>query len=70
MPRYFYYSDIQTFLGESDDQIFGKLAGCDEYDSVRTQKNAWAEEIVVMKKVLDAYKSEHVGSHSNILFRV
>ena len=58
MPRYFYYSDIQTFLSESDDQIFGKLAGRDEYDSARTQKNAWAEEIVVMKQVLDAYKSE------------
>lgn len=58
MPRYFYYSDIQTFLSESDDQIFGKLAGHDEYDSARTQKNAWAEEIVVMKKVLNAYKSE------------
>ena len=47
MPRYFYYSEIQTFLNESDDQIFGKLAGRDEYDSARTQKNAWAEEIVV-----------------------
>jgi hypothetical protein len=32
MPRYFYYSGIQTFLNESDDQIFGKLAGRDEYD--------------------------------------
>ena len=58
MPRYFYYSDIQTFLDESDDQIFGKLAGLDEYDSARTQKNAWAEEIVVMKQVVDVYKSE------------
>ena len=58
MPRYFYYSGIQTFLNESDDQIFGKLAGRDEYDSARTQKNAWAEEIVVMKQVLDSYKSE------------
>ena len=36
MPRYFYYSEIQTFLNESDDQIFGKLAGRDEYDSART----------------------------------
>jgi DUF2075 family protein len=58
MPRYFYYSDIKTFLDESLDQIFGKLAGKDEYDSARTQKNAWVEEIVVMKRVLDAYKTE------------
>lgn len=58
MPRYFYYSDIKSFLGESLEQIFGKLSRNDEYDTAATQKYAWEQEIVVMKQVLDAYRNE------------
>ena len=58
MPRHFYYSDIQTFLEESLEQIFGKLSKNDEYDTSATQKFAWEQEIVVMKQVLNAYKNE------------
>ena len=58
MPKYFYYSDIQTFLGESLEQIFGKLSRNDEYDTAATQKFAWEQEIVVMKSVLEDYKNE------------
>jgi hypothetical protein len=46
MPRYFYYSDIKSFLGESLEQIFGKLSRNDEYDTAATQKYAWEQEIV------------------------
>lgn len=58
MPRYFYYSDIQAFLSESLEQIFGKLSKNDEYDTAATQKFAWEQEIVVMKEVLAAYRYE------------
>lgn len=58
MPRYFYYSDIQAFLSESLEQIFGKLSKNDEYDTAATQKFAWEQEIVVMKEVLAAYRNE------------
>ena len=58
MPRYFYYSDIQTFLDESLEQIFGKLSKNDEYDTAATQKYAWEQEIVVMKGVLKDYRNE------------
>lgn len=58
MPRYFYYSDIKSFLDESLEQIFGKLSRNDEYDTAATQKYAWEQEIVVMKQVLDAYRNE------------
>lgn len=58
MPKYFYYSDIQSFLGESLEQIFGKLSRNDEYDTAATQKFAWEQEIVVMKSVLEDYKNE------------
>lgn len=58
MPRYFYYSDIRSFLRESPEQIFGKLSRRDEYDTAATQKFAWEEEIVTMKSVLRAYQDE------------
>ena len=52
MARYFYYSDIRSFLHESVEEIFGKLSMNDEYDTAATQKFAWEEEIHTMKDVL------------------
>lgn len=58
MARYFYYSDIRSFLHESVEEIFGKLSMNDEYDTAATQKFAWEEEIHTMKDVLRAYQDE------------
>lgn len=58
MPKYFFYSDIRSFLNESLEQIFGKLSRNDEYDTAATQKFAWEQEIVVMKQVLENYREE------------
>ena len=58
MARYFYYSDIRSFLHESVEEIFGKLSMNDEYDTAATQKFAWEEEINTMKDVLRAYRDE------------
>lgn len=58
MARYFYYSDIRSFLRESVEEIFGKLSMNDEYDTAATQKFAWEEEINTMKDVLKTYQNE------------
>ena len=58
MARYFYYSDIRSFLRESVEEIFGKLSMNDEYDTAATQKFAWEEEINTMKDVLRAYQDK------------
>lgn len=58
MVRYFYYSDIHSFLFESLEEIFGKLSLNDEYDTAATQKFAWEEEINTMKDVLRTYQDE------------
>jgi len=58
MARYFYYSDIRSFLHESVEEIFGKLSMNDEYDTAATQKFAWEEEINTMKDVLRMYQNE------------
>ena len=56
--RYFYQSDIASFLAEDTDTIFGKMSRADEMDTASTQKFAWQEEIAIMKKVLAPYANE------------
>ena len=58
MARFFYYSDIRSFLHESVEEIFGKMSMNDEYDTAATQKFAWEEEIRIMKEALWAYHDE------------
>lgn len=57
--RYFYKSTIHTFLNDSFDSIFGALSRKDEGNTVGDQKDAWSEEIVTMKKVLQSWKDEN-----------
>ena len=56
--RYFYQSDIASFLAEDTDTIFGKMSRADEMDTASTQKFAWQEEIAIMKEVLAPYANE------------
>ena len=56
--RYFYQSDIASFLAEDTDTIFGKIARSDEMTTMDTQKFAWLEEIAIMKEVLAPYANE------------
>ena len=57
--RYFYKSSFTNFINDSFDSIFGTISGSDEGDSVRDQKDAWSEEIVIMKEVLLPWKDEN-----------
>ena len=56
--RYFYQSNIASFLAEDTDTIFGKMSLADEMDTASTQKFAWQEEIAIMKGVLTPYTNE------------
>ena len=57
--RYFYKSSFMNFINDSFNSIFGAISGSDEGDSVRDQKDAWSEEIVIMQKVLSPWKDEN-----------
>ena len=59
MNRYFYKGTINDFLASSNDSIFGQIASMDEGDSVSEQKFAWAEEIDLLKQVLQPWKNEY-----------
>lgn len=56
--RYFYQSDVKSFLTEGTDTIFGKMSRADEMDTASTQKFAWEQEITIMKDVLAPYANE------------
>ena len=56
--RYFYQSDVKSFLAEDTDAIFGKMSRADEMDTASTQKFAWEQEITIMKNVLAPYANE------------
>ncbi len=57
--RYFYRSSFKQFIDESFNSIFGALSSNDEGDSVRDQKDAWSEEVTIMKDVLKPWKDEN-----------
>lgn len=56
--RYFYQSDVMSFIAEDTDAIFGKMSRADEMDTASTQKFAWEQEITIMKDVLAPYANE------------
>ncbi|MDD5673132.1 MAG: DUF2075 domain-containing protein [Chitinivibrionales bacterium] len=48
-----YYSDtIEAFLNASSDEILGKLTANNAFDLDRTQRDAWVQEISILKSVL------------------
>lgn len=58
MERYYYANTIESFLQENTELIFGKLNNAESFDTVREQKNAWNEEIGLLKGILSKYKGD------------
>ena len=56
----FYSDNIKTFLNQNEDEIFGIIAKNDEYDSVCKQKDAWIEQIRLLKNALSKYNDGSV----------
>jgi len=58
MRREYYSDKIFDFLQRNNEEILGKLAQANEFALEQTQRDAWLEEIRVLKKVLQ----HHSGS--------
>ncbi len=56
MRREFYSDTISDFLKRSNDEILGKLAQGNDFALEQTQRDAWLEEIRILKNVLKTYK--------------
>lgn len=55
MNRAFYSNTLPAFLNSSDEQILGILALNNQFALEQTQRDAWLEEIRILKTVLESY---------------
>ena len=53
MERFYYGDTIEAFLSEDAYSILGKLNQAESFDTARDQKNAWGEEIGLLKLYLE-----------------
>jgi hypothetical protein len=55
MRREFYSDTILNFLNGSNQEILGKLVEANSYSLEQTQRDAWLEEIQILKRILHNY---------------
>lgn len=58
--RYYYGNSITNFLKENDTTIFGHLSKHHLHDLEQLQKNAWLEQISILKTVLQPFTTGHI----------
>ena len=56
MKREFYSDSIANFQNTSSEEILGKLTLANSFALEQTQRDAWLEEINILRKVLSAYQ--------------
>ncbi|MFC1636076.1 hypothetical protein ACFL5Z_14655 [Planctomycetota bacterium] len=56
MKREYYSDSIDNFLNTSAEEILGKLASKNEFSLEQTQRDAWIEEIDILRKTLSPYQ--------------
>lgn len=61
MQRAYYHSSIEDFLKEEAEQIHGKLLIQDEFKTSDLQKNAWREEIDILKGQLSKFSQGEIA---------
>jgi DUF2075 family protein len=55
MKRAYYSSTISSFLNSTDEFILGQLVNANEFSLEQTQRDAWNEEIRILKYTLEGY---------------
>ena len=58
MKRYYHSSTIQKFVQDTELEIIGALSSSSEFADELTQKEAWKQEIRILKRVLKNYEGE------------
>jgi hypothetical protein len=57
MNRSFYQSTISDFLNTNPEELIGKLTLGSTFSVEQTQRDAWLEEIIILKDVLSTYRN-------------
>lgn len=58
MNRYYYSDSISNFISATTEQILGSLSGNSEFADEQTQKEAWKQQIKILKEVLKTHDGE------------
>lgn len=62
--RYFYSNSIENFIVSSSDEILGIITRESPFDITDLQRNAWCEEIDILKKILYQKSGEIIFEYS------
>lgn len=57
MERYYYLRDIENFIEDDPNYILGKITKNNEFNLEKLQRDAWIEQINILKDNLSDYKS-------------
>jgi len=60
LQRCFYFNSVLNFLNQSEGTILGKLAKNNPFSLEQDQRNAWLEEIQILKKALSEIGTGHL----------
>ncbi len=58
--RYYYGSSVREFISQDEDAIFGSLAKFHSHDLEQLQKNAWLDQIAILKTAINPFHSGHI----------
>lgn len=64
MERYYYRDAIPEFLTTEEKTILGILSTAESFDTARDQKNAWQDEIRILKHILSNCSGEIIFEYS------
>ena len=56
MKRHFYSSGISEFLGANEEEILGRLVSANPFSLDITQRDAWLEQIRILKNALSEFR--------------
>ena len=62
MKREYYSDSIANFLGAKPEVILGKLAMSSDFALEQSQRDAWIEEIKILKLVLSFMKEQSISN--------
>lgn len=63
MQKFYYSESFSCFLNQDAESILGSLSGQNEFDLTLEQRDAWNQEITIMKKVVGS-----LGTDGSIIF--
>ena len=56
--RYYYHNTIKQFISQTFDSIWSQLTAVERGDLLQTQKQAWLEQINILKKQIEGFNGD------------